>query len=431
MQKSTPTTHKRRPQGRLFLLALLLLFTPATAQNIPLLELPNPTELATCITHENPRACLDSHMPTHETPDTSDEDQGFVDMVEAVTPSSFTGAFDLPGFIDGAASMPYVHFGHESAYYHCLESGNLDACSETYLISRPALPEHLGAEASAAIEKAWQKFNTNVIEDIHHALNTGERCYSPVPQCWTAIFGIPPKPALPRPDCILRKVATELPQALLRHYPTYLAEAFEAVATHLPNSLIYGFNNDSGNPIANPLTGSLLAPLYAPDAILDFDPSTLPISLDALKTTDLTTLSPELRAQIYYHQTYLAQMGIYLNTPVLPHETTGNGPGVAAFERDKQDFTAGSALDQEYKGYTFLYQLQAPTRSHVFYDTSFSLFTPQKPSVDVKCASGVSIPLYFFPVPVPSTLPIFEDRTIAIGEGHFIPDTTGKLVPFP
>src|SRR5690606_6943280 len=146
---------------------------------------------------------------------------------------------------------------------------------------------------------------------------------------------------------------------------TYVTDVLEALATHLPNSLVYGFDYDEGG-LTNPLKGSLVAPLFAPDAALEFDPSSLPISPELLASTDLSTLSAELRAQIYYHHACSAQFGIINCAPVLPGEVAGHGPGVTAFEAAKRDFGPGSAIDQEYKGYAFLYQLQAPSRNHVF-----------------------------------------------------------------
>lgn len=427
MSREALHASRRRPAGRLSLLLLLASALSAANAQLPGINI-NPIlnpDVTACLNAPDPTACISNLLPTQENPDVSPDDQGVIHQVEARTAGDIFGV-NPPFAIDAASAIPVIHFGHDAAYRACLAQGSLGACNETWNASRPGLHDSQGAEASAAIDAAWQRFNQNMRDDLHKALNTGEPCYTSRPLCAAIYLNIPQPIPLPRPDCIVRKLIDAYPRAFAHHYPAYVAEVLEALVTHLPQSVVYGWNNSQ----ANPLTGSLLAPLFSPDA-LAFDPSSLLAGLETLATTDPSTLSPDLRAQIYYHEAYLAQLGIHINAPVLPQEVTGEGPGISNFEAAKRDFGAGSAIDQEYKGYAFLYQLRAPITPHVFGKETGGIFPPFKPAVQVYCLEGPPIPFYVFPVPVPGEFPIFQDRTIAVGEGSYIPATNGQLLAFP
>jgi len=267
-----------------------------------------------------------------------------------------------------------------------------------------------------------------MIDDLHDALNSGEPCLTPPRlNCSTMIFGAPPIVPLPNPACIVRKLITAYPIAFAEHYPALWADIFEAAATHLPNTVVYGLTL---NPI-DPLDGSMVAPIYSPVPDLEEIGMTLenlglPYTVEELGEDGFAeSLTADARRELYYHEPYLALLGIDLNAPVLPGERDAEWPGLIPLEEQKGDLGPSHAMDYEFKGYIPFSQLHTPLETHWFLKQTWNvnLF---KPVLEVRCDI---LPLIRmpggYPVPVPGRFGIPTVEMITVPEGYKIPRTEG------
>lgn len=361
------------------------------------------------------------------------EDQGVVDVI-------FSGseyALQVPWVIS-VFMPPVVHLTHYDTYYDCLDEiaatpgMRLSDCSERWQAATPAAPPAQQERFNDAVEEAWRTFERKMIDDLHRALNRLPACMTPPGlNCISMLLGAPPIFPVPDMACVIDRIMSTYPQSFVEHYPEFWASIAEAVVEHLPNTVAYGLTL---NPI-DPLDGSLVAPIYSPvpDIAITLEDMGLPFTFDELRDEELLRgLSHELRREIYYHEPFLALLGLNINVPVLPGELQDAWPGIEPLEHDKVELGIATAMQYEFKGYTVLNQLYTDRRVHWFFETTWR--APfYRPALQIRCIfPPIRTPLGI-PIPVPGYMGVPELDEISVPEGYLIPRTGGESLwtPWP
>lgn len=362
------------------------------------------------------------------------EDQGVVDVI-------FSGseyALNVPWTIS-VFMPPVVHLTHQDTYHECLNDMRADPdlqladCTRRWHTATPAAPPEMQQRFNDDVTRAWRTFERSMISDLDRALNAAPSCLQPPGlNCLSMVFlGAPPVFPVPDMACVTARLAAEYPRAFAQHYPIMWTSIMRAVVTHLPNTVAYGLTL---NPI-DPLDGSFVAPIYAPvpDINLTLEDMGIPFTFEQLRDPDfISGLAGDARREIYYHEPFLALLGLNINVPVLPGELHDGWPGIEPLEQDKIDLGIATAMQYEFIGYTVFNQLYTDRRLHWFFRTTWRapFF---EPALRIRCAFPPLRTPFGIPVPVPGYLGVPTLDEISVPEGYLIPRTAGDNMwtPFP
>lgn len=132
--------------------------------------------------------------------------------------------------------IPSIHIGVYEEFEGCRDGGSIIDCDDDFIVTTIYLPISMAEDAQEDIDEAWIKFKEAVADDVHEALNRDKPCVF-APQCWEIPFG-----KFPVPDfvCAVERTATTLLTSIPEHNATYWQDVITALATHLPNTIIWG-----------------------------------------------------------------------------------------------------------------------------------------------------------------------------------------------
>jgi hypothetical protein len=297
-----------------------------------------------------------------------------------------------------AVRLPSIHIGVTEEYFACQD--HLLNCETNFILTTIYLSKEAAEHAQEEIDEAWETFIKTLADDVDQAINQDPPCFvgGRAPTCPEVLGGNLP---IPEPSCVARRVSQALADYLPQRNTEYWEKVLEALATYLPNTILWGATKA-------PFTVAIAPVVDVPK----------PNQYFAGFTSDP-------REYLYYLQTLQA-----LGYPVMPGELLEGDiqeglPGLVPLEAAKDDFEAASSFEYQEVGFSSFYELWPVTVWELIWDEGFLV---SKPGVDIYCWLIVKVPLPPFKIPVPVYAPAVKAVTeyVSVSEGYSIPRLEGS-----
>jgi hypothetical protein len=309
--------------------------------------------------------------------------QGFIDYIElADAPGT-----DLPVYGN-------IHVSTVEQVRACQASGDPFACNPITI--RPYLPEEAAEKAQEGIEEAWDVFFENYTDTTDAEINKKPYCYKP-PVCLPVAQPIP----VPEPSCIAARLIEGKRKGLAQHQPKYWQDVTTALLTHLPNTIFWGQSLATGGTATAPIFSVLPKPQQYSQGYSE-DVREVPYYTNGVPPWNTTPI------------------------PYLPEEVVD--VGVTPLENVKPNFEAATLLEYQNFGFSTFYMVRPELQTILTLDAD--LLPPElSPGVQIYCTLLlVDIPLPVkIPIPSLDILPVAATSNVSVGEGYFIPHTSGSI----